>query len=123
MGRKTHSEDSIPLERKCRVFISIMVKKSQTRPFRDFLPRNFTLHTTKSVWNVKWKVKSYPVTELCELYADPFAHHDWTVTEDNAFAEALGSDGLGFVWRQDDVVAVLEVKPKWGQVVVGSRGR
>jgi len=76
MGRKTHSEDSIP-----------------------------------------------PVTELCELYADPFAHHDWPVTEDNALAEALGSYGLRFVRRQDDVVAVLEVKPKWGQVVVGSRGR
>ena len=57
------------------------------------------------------------------MYADPFAHHDWPVTEDNALAEALGSDGLGFVWRQDDVVAVFEVKPKWGQVVVGNRGR
>ena len=72
---------------------------------------------------MKWKVKSYPVTELCELYADPLPHHDWPVTEDNALAEALGSDGLPFVWREDDVVAVFEVKPKWGQVVVGSRGR
>ena len=57
------------------------------------------------------------------MYADPFPHHDWPVTEDNALAEALGSDGLPFVRRENDVVAVFEVKPKWGQVVVGSRGR
>ena len=66
---------------------------------------------------------SYPVAELCELDADPFPHHDWPVTEDYALAETLGSDGLPFVGRQDNVVPVFEVKPKWGQVVIGSRRR